>query len=82
MLLGVSLATLSALSVAVMVQMDRIMVGACYNYRPRLAWHVSALGGIGFGLPLTLLLGWLQSRLYFKLVWKNCIVHTFLLAED
>lgn len=50
---GLLFAGLSSLSLALMVIIDRIMINGCYNNRPSVAWQVSAIGGVVFGLPMT-----------------------------
>jgi len=45
----------SSLSLAVMIILDRLMVGDCYQGRAKQAWFVSSMAGSLFGVVLTLI---------------------------
>jgi hypothetical protein len=52
-MLGLAYASLSALSLAIMISFDRIMVGDCYRNHPEQPWVISSLLGSAFGIIAT-----------------------------
>jgi hypothetical protein len=53
---GIAAAFTSSLSLAVMISLDRVMMGDVYRNRPDHAWFVSSVLGAGFGAVATLCL--------------------------
>ncbi len=57
MSLGIFFAILSSLSQAIMILFDEYMMDDCYQQRPKMAWLVSSVAGVFFGI-LTTTIGW------------------------